>query len=163
MATILDGLRDQPVQEFPEGSIVLEQGSSTGLLYILIQGEVEVTKDGIALASTSDPGAIFGDLSALLHTPHTATVKTTKPSRFHVVTEPRDFLSKNPAVNLHLCELLARRLDSLTRYLMDVKQQFVGHDHLGMVDNMLDTLIHRQPRARATPKASSLRDPEIAD
>jgi hypothetical protein len=30
--------------------------------------------------------------------------------------------------------------------LADVKQQYEGHDHLGMVDDVLDTLMHHQPR-----------------
>jgi hypothetical protein len=42
---------------------------------------------------------------------------------------------------------------------VDVKRQFVGHDHLAMVDEMLDTLMHRQPRKRVAPSASTLRDP----
>lgn len=163
MANILAGLRDQPAQHFPAGTVVLDQGSSTGLLYILIDGEVEVTKDGVTLARTAEPGAIFGDLSALLLTPHTASVRTLRDSNFHVLPDPKGFLERNPAVAMHLCELLARRLEALTRYLMDVKQQFSGHDHLGLVDGMLDTLIHRQPKARIAPRASTARDPEIPD
>ena len=46
----------------------------------------------------------------------------------------------------------------LTHYLVDVKQQFTGlTGHLGMVDQILDTLVHHQaPRART----GSARDPE---
>ena len=163
MSNILAGLREHPVRRFSAGETLLEQGASTGLLYILIEGEVEVTKDGVWLATTSEPGAIFGDLAALLRAPHTANVRALRDSSFYVVTEARAFLVAHPDVNLHLCELLARRLDALTKYLIDVKQQFTGHDHLGMVDGMLDTLIHRHPRARVAPKPSNVGDPEVAD
>ena len=132
------------------------------MLFILIEGSVEVVKDNVTVAVTSEPGAIFGDLSALLDLPHTAAVRTVAPSRFHRVPDARKFLEQNPAACLHLCELLARRLDAVNKYLVDVKQQFAGHDHLGMVDDVLDTLMHRQPKRRVRPPESSLREPELS-
>jgi CRP-like cAMP-binding protein len=161
--SILATLESHPVQHFTEGQLVLEQGDCTGLLYILIQGTVEVVKDGVKVAKVNEPGSIFGDLAALLGVPHTAAVRAVNGSSFHVVTDPREFLEQNPSASLHLCKLLARRLDAVNKYLVDVKQQFEGHDHLAMVDGMLDALMHRQPRERVAPKASTLRDPEIAD
>lgn len=159
MPTILELLKDQPLREFAAGESVLDQGDQTGLLYVLIEGSVEVIKGGVTVATSSEPGAIFGDLSALLGVPHTAVVRAITASRFHVVAHAREFLTHNPALCIHLCELLARRLDAVNKYLVDVKQQFAGHDHLGMVDEVLDTLMHRQPRRRVAPRASTLRDP----
>lgn len=163
MAAILAALHNHPVRQFAAGETILDQGDCTGLLYILIEGSAEVVKDGVTVATATEPGAIFGDLAALLGVPHTAAVRAVRASKFHVVTNARTFLEQNPPVGLHLCELLARRLDAVNKYLVDVKRQFEGHDHLGMVDGMLDTLMHRQPRARVAPKASTLRDPEVAD
>jgi len=163
MSAILEALRDHPVSRFAAGETILEQGGRSGLLYVLIEGAVEVTKDDVSVATASEPGAIFGDLAALLGVPHTAAVRATRASSFHVVTNPRTFLQESPPVCLHLCELLARRLDAVNTYLVDVKQQFAGHDHLAMVDGVLDTLMHRQPRRRIAPSQSTLRDPEIAD
>lgn len=142
---------------------MFEQAERTGLLFVLVEGAVEVIKDGVSVATTSEPGAIFGDLSALLGGSHTATVRAVRASSFHVVMNPREFLEQNPPACLHLCELLARRLDAVNKYLVNVKQQFAGHDHLGMVDGVLDTLMHRHPRQRVAPRESTLRDPEVAD
>ncbi len=163
MSIILNALRDYPVREFSPGETVLAQGERTGLLFVLVAGSVEVIKDGAMVAAASEPGAIFGDLSALLNGPHTATVRAVTLSSFHVVTDPRALLEQNPAVCLHLCELLARRLDALNTYLVDVKNQFAGNDHLGMVDDVLDTLMHRQPRKRIAPRDSTVRAAEIAN
>lgn len=163
MNPLLEALQHHPVRHYAANETVIEQDDRTGLLYVLIEGSVEVTKDGVSVATAQEPGAIFGDLSALLGVPHTATVKTLKDSRFHVLTEPRKILEQNPAVSLHLCELLARRLDAVNKYLVNVKQQFEGHDHLGLVDGVLDTLMHRQPRRRVLPGESTLRDPERVD
>jgi CRP-like cAMP-binding protein len=163
MPSILAALRDHPVRHFAAGETVLAQGDCTGLLYFLIEGTVEVVKDDVTVATATEPGAVFGDLSALLGVPHTAAVRAVRASRFHVVTDSRAFLEQTPPACLHLCELLARRLDAVNKYLVDVKQQFAGHDHLGMVDGVLDTLMHRQPRPRVAPRASTIRGPEIAD
>ncbi len=163
MSAILAALRDHPVRHFDAGETILAQGDRTGLLYILIEGAVEVVKDNVTVAKAAEPGAVFGDLAALLGVPHTAAVRAVRASRFYIVTDPRAFLEQSPPVCLHLCELLARRLDAVNKYLVDVKQQFAGDDHLGLVDGVLDTLMHRQPRARVAPRASTLRDPEIAD
>ena len=162
-SSILATLQDHPVQQFAVGEVLIEQGDSTGRLFILIEGGVEVIKDGVTVAKASEAGAIFGDLSALLGVPHTAAVRTMRPSSFHVVADARSFLEHHPSVGLHLCRLLARRLDAVNKYLVDVKQQFSGHDHLAMLDGMLDTLMHRQPRERVVPKESTLRDPEVTN
>jgi CRP-like cAMP-binding protein len=163
MSAILTALRDRPVKRFQTGETVLDQGANTGLLYVLIEGAVEVEKDRIVVASSSEPGAVFGDLSALLGCPHTASVRTIQASSFYVVSNAWAFLEENPSVCLHLCVLLARRLDAVNKYLVDVKKQFAGHDHIGMVDGVLDTLMHRHPRPRVAPRPSTIRDPEVLD
>lgn len=162
MSAVLDAVRELPAQDFAAGETILEEGGQTDALYVLAAGAVEVVKDGIMVAKSTEAGAIFGDLAILLGVPHTASVRAISPSRFHVVSDARTFLHDHPTLCLQLCELLARRLDSVNKYLVDVKKQFVGHDHLAMVDGMLDALMHRQPRKRVAPSASTLRDPEIA-
>lgn len=163
MFSILEALRDHPMQHFAPGEAVIEQGTTTGLIFFLREGAVEVLKDGVTVATASEPGAVFGDLSALLGEPHTATVRASQACVFHIVSDSHAFLERNPQAALHLCRLLARRLDAVNKYLVDVKQQFAGHDHLGMVDGVLDTLMHRQPRKRARPRESTIRSSEIAD
>jgi CRP/FNR family transcriptional regulator, cyclic AMP receptor protein len=163
MSSILEALRDYPIRRFSAGEVVLERGTSTGMLFFLIEGEVEIVKDGVVVATEVEPGAIFGDLSALLNEPHTATVRALRSSAFHTVTEPKAFLERTPQACMHLCELLARRLDAVNKYLVDVKQQFAGHDHLDMVDGVLDTLMNRQPRKRVRPRESTIRSSEVTD
>lgn len=163
MNATLTALRNHPVSEFQAGQVVLEQGDRTGLFYVLIEGEVEVFKDGVRVARTTEPGATFGDLAALLGVPHTAAVRAREFSRFYVIPDPLAFLQEHPPACLHLCKLLARRLDSVNQYLTDVKQQFVGHDHLAMVEGLLDTLMHRQPKTRIAPPPSTVGELEVPD
>jgi hypothetical protein len=71
-----------------------------------------------------------------------------RPSSFAVIENPREFLASSTEASLHVATLLAGRLNALNQYLVDVKRQYEGHDHLGMVDEVLETLMHHQPRRR---------------
>ena len=160
---ILPLLQHCEKRSFPTGEIMLEQGGNSGRLLFLIEGGVEVLKDDVLVATISQPGATFGELSVLLGVPHTASVRARTPSTFYVVDDPRTFLESSPSVCLHVCRLLARRLDSMTRYLVDVKHQLAGDDHLGLVDGVLATLLHRQAAARTRPPESTIRHDEMAE
>ena len=116
------------------------------MLFFLIEGEVEVYKDEVQIATTSEPGSVFGEMSALLGISHGASVRTGTPSSFYVVEDGRRFMETHPVVSMHVSEVLARRLDALNKYLVDVRQQFEGHDHLGMVGEVLEVLMYRQRR-----------------
>ena len=46
-----------------------------------------------------------------------------------------------------VARLLANRLNAATTYLVDLKRQFANHgDHLEMVGEVLETLLHQQER-----------------
>jgi len=136
-----------PRREVAAGGLLLEQGQASAPLLVLLSGEVEVLRDEVRVARTSEQGAVFGEMSALLGTTCTASVRALTLTTVAVVEHPEDFFRSSPEAALFVARLLARRLDSLNRYLVDVKAQYEGHDHLGMVDDVLETLMHRQPRA----------------
>ena len=49
----------------------------------------------------------------------------------------------------------------MTNYLVDVKRQFESHaNHLGLVDEVLETLVHQQ-RAQFNPGSNRDPDPTI--
>jgi CRP/FNR family cyclic AMP-dependent transcriptional regulator len=146
MAAILELVAKHKVQSFDVGGLVMEQDTASGPLFLLIQGEVEVLRDNVRVAKVSEPGAVFGEMSVLLGKPHTATVRVLKPSSFAIIENPRQFLESSAEASFHIARLLAGRLNVLNQYLVDVKQQYEGNDHLGMVDDVLDTLMHHQPR-----------------
>ena len=147
MSDFLELVRGFNNRNYAPGDIVMEQDSASGHLLVLIEGEVEILRDNVRVGKTAQAGAVFGEMSVLLGCAHTATVRALKPSRFAVIENPQEFLTSSADASLHVARLLARRLDALSRYLVDVKRQYEGHDHLGMVDEVLGTLMHRQPRA----------------
>jgi len=146
MAAILKLIAKHKVESFEVGGVIMEQDTGSGPLFVLIQGEVEVLRDNVRVAKVSEPGAVFGEMSVLLGKPHTATVRALKPSSFAIIENPREFLESSAEASFHIARLLAGRLNVLNQYLVDVKQQYEGHDHLGMVNGVLDTLMHHQPR-----------------
>jgi CRP/FNR family cyclic AMP-dependent transcriptional regulator len=163
MSSILDLLTEYEVRRFNTGETVIKEGERSGLLYFLIEGAIEVRKDDLLLFATSQPGTVLGELSTLLGGNHHATVNAVKPCAFYIVTNPRTFLATSPAVCFHVCETLATRLNAMLEYLRDTKRQFEDHDHIGMVDQVLETLAHRRPRARVRPSDSTIRQGEPLD
>jgi CRP/FNR family cyclic AMP-dependent transcriptional regulator len=145
MASILDLCHSLPIRAFESGGVLLSEGKTSGLLYILIDGEVEILKGDYQINVIADPGAIFGEMSVLLEIPNSATVRALTPCTVHVVEGGEDFLKSHQDIAYQLSKLLAHRVYSLTSYLVDLKRQFEHHDsHLSMVDDVLETLSHDQ-------------------
>jgi CRP-like cAMP-binding protein len=97
--------------EVPAGEVLCKEGQLGREFFVIIDGEVEVTKDGKQLAVRRG-GEFFGEIALLEHIPRTATVTARTPLRFFVLTR-RDFqqlLRDNPGVELKILRALARRL-----------------------------------------------------
>ena len=144
MGLNIDSLKDLPVREFGEGEMVMTEGEPGGELVILVSGAVEILKQDIQINVVDSPGSIFGEISVLMDKPHMASVRALEPCKFHVAEDPCEFLKDNPEAHLHLSRLLASRLTCITSYLVDLKHQFEDQDdHLGMVDEVLESLLNK--------------------
>ena len=106
---------------FPSGSVLLEQGTQTGKLVVLKDGELEVTRDGKFISSTKSPGAIFGEMSLLLEKPHTATVQAVSDVECYVIADALRVLETHPSWTLQIARLLAQRVNSTTAALMEAR------------------------------------------
>jgi CRP/FNR family cyclic AMP-dependent transcriptional regulator len=111
-----------PIATYRAGETVLTAGSTTGRLLILRKGAVAIIKDAIEIAKVTEPGAIFGELSALLERPHTADVHAVEPSQFHVA-DAAALLEQDSIVLLYLAAVLARRLDGANHAVIELKSQ----------------------------------------
>ena len=60
MSSFLDLCTGLAEKNFETGQVLLEAGTRTGLLYILIQGGVEIVKDDHVIGSINVPGSVFG-------------------------------------------------------------------------------------------------------
>ena len=108
-----------PLATYQPGEIIIAEGSKTGRLWILKKGAVVVARQGIEIAKVTEPGAVFGDISALLDTPHTADVRALETSVFHVVDAVTSL--QDPAVLVHVARILAQRLNVANQTLVDLK------------------------------------------
>jgi CRP-like cAMP-binding protein len=75
---------------------VFSEGIKTGRLLFLKTGLVSIVKGGTEIAKMSEPGVVFGEISALLDKPHTADVLTLAPSQFHVADAAAFLVQEQP-------------------------------------------------------------------
>jgi CRP-like cAMP-binding protein len=130
----------------PEGELVLREGETTGHLFVLIEGRLEIVKGDTVVATVAEPGAILGEMSVLLNRPHTATVRAASASAIYEFSDAASFLRAQPAVALLVARLLAHRLNVATTYLADIKRQYADHgNHLSMVGDVLESMINLTP------------------
>jgi CRP-like cAMP-binding protein len=136
-ATFGQRLADLPVTKYAAGEDVLTAGSSTGRLLVLKSGTVEVVKDGVQIAKVSTPGAVFGELSALLGQPHSADVRALEGSEFHIADAPT-LLANDSTVALYVAAILARRLDSANQALIEVRRQLKAGDPRSVIGRAVE-------------------------
>jgi CRP/FNR family cyclic AMP-dependent transcriptional regulator len=145
MGSILDMCQGAPLETLEPGSVLLPEGKMSGHLYVLKSGTVEVLRGDTQVAVVEEPGAVFGEMSVLLNRPHTATVRALTPVTVYAFDDAESFLKSNPEIAFLVGRLLAGRLNAATTYLADLKRQFEDQtNHLCMVGDVLDALIHQQ-------------------
>jgi len=147
MEAIPASIGSLPLRSFGKSSVLLAEGGAGSEIYFLMSGTVEVRKGAEIITRVRERGAMLGEMAVLLNCPNTATVVAASDVECRVASEPMAFLAAHPDVMLYVCQVLARRLDSLNRYLVDVKHQLRDQEgHVGMVDGVLDALMNRHPR-----------------
>jgi len=157
MADMLTLTTELPEVTLTPGDVLLLEGSANGPVWILVEGALTVSKAGIAVNTITRPGAVIGEVSVLLGLLHGATVVAASDARLRVAQNGAEFLSSDPVVLRLVAEGLARRLNLVTTYLADLKDQYGGSPGLSMVAEVLSTLGHHD---RPTAQPGSARDPD---
>ena len=147
-----------PRRSLGSGDALISAGTPVDALFVLIEGTLRIEKAGVRVATLTAPGACVGEMSLLLDVPATADVVADGPTVVAVVEDPRAMLEQEIGLPVALARLLAGRLQTMTTYLVDIKQQYADHEGgLGMVDVVLGTLMERTgPRSAL----GSERDPD---
>jgi CRP/FNR family transcriptional regulator, cyclic AMP receptor protein len=126
---VLEVFATLPLATYQAGETVLAAGTSTGRLLILLKGAVTIEKEGTEITKVREPGAIFGELSALLNQPHTADVRTLETSEFRVASA--ELLEQDPVMLLHVATILAQRLNLANQALIKLKSEIQLHRVVG--------------------------------
>jgi CRP-like cAMP-binding protein len=134
---------DLPVECFGDNEVVVAEGETSKGLYFLKSGKVAAYRGKELIAEIERVGSTWGDVSALLDCPALAEARSVGNSSFYVVTDVDAFFGNRPELLLHVTRDLAKKLNFMSSYLTDLKQQYAGHsDHLGMVHQVLDSFLH---------------------
>jgi CRP/FNR family transcriptional regulator, cyclic AMP receptor protein len=120
--TFQNSIATLPLKTYQAGEIVIADGSRSGRLLILKKGKVAIVKKGHEIAEVVEPGAVFGEISALLDQPHAADVRTLETSQFHVA-DATTLLTQNPIAVLYVATMLAHRLNGANHALIELKHQ----------------------------------------
>ena len=145
-----------PVVEMDPGHVLVHEGEASSAIWILLSGELEVLKGTTVVTGIDQPGAVIGEMAALLGTVATATVTVRTTSRLRCAAHGESFLS-DPAVMSRVAVGLAERLNRITTYLADLKEQYGDVPGTAMVPEVLNQLMDRRTR---TFVSGSVRDPD---
>jgi signal transduction histidine kinase len=101
----------------PAGSVVVEEGGPGGDLYVLMEGELEVTRrdgDRDVVLAVQQPGAVLGEMSLIEEAPRNATIRAGRESQVLVLPagELEGILAASPGAALTLIRTFAGRLRS---------------------------------------------------
>src|SRR3979411_848367 len=97
MRAVLDYCTGGIQRAVTAGTLVIDEGGTSGHLYVLIEGRLEVIKGDTVVANIVEPGAVVGEMSVLLHKPHTATVRVASDSTVYEFENAASFLRDQPA------------------------------------------------------------------
>jgi len=107
-------------------TLVIHEGGTTGQLYVLIEGRLEVIKGDTVVASIAEPGAVVGEMSVLLRSaPHCDRGRASN-SQFTSSAMPHHFLPISrggPPDRPSACSAA----QCCHHYLADIMQQYAGH------------------------------------
>jgi CRP/FNR family transcriptional regulator, cyclic AMP receptor protein len=155
--TMLELTRSLPEVDLAAGHALLRDGEPNASIWVLVSGELTVSKGGVEVSVMSEPGTTVGEVSVLLGTPATATVTARTDARLRVATDGAALLAGNPSLSMHLATGLARRLDLVTTYLADLRQQYGTAPGIAMVGEVLGQLTQA---GGTVVRPGSARDPD---
>ncbi|MFY8031185.1 MAG: cyclic nucleotide-binding domain-containing protein [Devosia sp.] len=161
MRAVLDYCHGLPLVRFAQHEVLIAEGPATGRMFILATGAIEVLRGQTMVAEVAEPGAIFGEISALLGGDHSATVRAASEVTAYRIDDATAFMRNGNEIVFHVAKILAGRLRDATTYLADFKRQFAGRtDHFGLVDEVLEALVQRQSPS-VTTGSTRTSDPRL--
>ncbi|MDE3088002.1 MAG: cyclic nucleotide-binding domain-containing protein [Chloroflexota bacterium] len=140
------------------GEYLMREGGTSDGLYIASEGEFEVVKrsgnQDVPIARRG-PGEIFGEMSLLNGTPHSASVRSLKDAHLYKISGAvfRDLLSTRPQATLAILRTVTERLRNTEAMLhQSEKMAALGTLSAGLAHEL------NNPAAAAKRSASQLRD-----
>src|SRR5918998_6300327 len=140
------------------GELVFEEGSPGDALYIILDGELEVTKrqDGQAVVlAVRRAGELVGEMSLLEQAPRSASVRALRESRLLVISQAafQTLLSCSASAHLTILRTVTSRLRS-------TESMLVQNEKMASLGTLAAGLAHElnNPAAAIQRSAAQLRD-----
>jgi CRP-like cAMP-binding protein len=111
---LLDTFKDsEDLVRFPAGSVIMTEGDEGELMYVVMQGEVDITLKNKVLA-TASPGEIVGEMSLINSGLRSATVTARTDCVLALIDQAsfESLLRHVPEFTIHIINVLADRLQT---------------------------------------------------
>ena len=131
MTNLLAMTASRPTRTLADGEVLLVQGEGGGDLFILLSGKLVVVRDGVNIATISQPGTLVGELSVLLGIRNSATVSAEREAKVRVIRDANTLLDSEPGLARRVAALVAGRLDATSALLVELAKQNKGKSRTG--------------------------------
>ena len=108
---LIEVFKEWPNQlELPKGAAIFKEGDDADFVYVVTEGEVELSVGEEPLAAEL-PGGIFGEM-ALVDARRAATARALRKSKVARITREqfKDLIKEDPEIAIHLIGVIANRL-----------------------------------------------------
>src|SRR5262245_17636409 len=116
-------------RRFDVGTMILRQGTSAVALYVILEGEVEISRSpeeggGCAILARLGPGDIFGEMGLLDDEARSTNVTTVAPTTCALLSrwEFQEELRRTPDIAINLLAALSQRIRELDERLAQYEQ-----------------------------------------
>lgn len=149
--SITDFLRDHgSTKNYDIGDIVLEEGSPSDAVFIILEGEVEIRKTdhmgNTIIIAVAEKGTVFGEMGVFLNIRRSATIAAKSALTVLMLTHAKfmEALQHYPEVTFRLLKSLSSRLNHLNERFVSI----VNNKTMIMVGTYIIEQIESTPHAR---------------
>lgn len=99
------------LEEYPAGTLIMEEGAAGSLMYVVVEGEVSISLRNRVLA-VAQPGEIVGEMALINSSFRSATVTAKTDCKLAPIdqTSFESLLRHVPDFSMHVMNVLANRL-----------------------------------------------------